>query len=93
MTLREELQQWIKNYDVLTERLSAAFKFKNKLEIDSLSKRIVLTQRQIAEVAITLEKNSNPDAYNTVGTTVSSCVDISKYPSLNLNCVDGDGSK
>ena len=88
MTLREELTQWIKNYDVLTGRLTLAFKFKNKREIDDLSKRIVLTQRQIAEVAIILEKKSNPDAYNTVGTTISPCVDISEYPSLNLDSPD-----
>lgn len=93
MTLRKELKQWIKNYDSLIEPLTIAFKFNNKQEIDSLSKRLITTQRQITEVVMALEKNSNPGANNVIRPSVDTDVNITEYTPLDFDSVDRDSNK
>lgn len=63
MTKREELNQWIKNYDVIKEQLQIAFYWKNQQCIDELSERLITTQRQIAELVSELEKQSSANCY------------------------------
>ncbi len=88
MTLQEELSQWIKNYEVVKTYLSAAFLFKNEDAVDEFGKRLITTQRQIAEIIAELEKDGNTNSNNTVGTSISPSVKARKDSTLNLNSKD-----
>lgn len=80
MSANAELKQWIRNYDQLKEELKAAFYFGNQEMIDDLSKRLITTQRMIAEI-VASEKDKNANASGSaVGlhATVSPDVKVSK---------------
>jgi hypothetical protein len=89
MTSKEELNLWIKNYDILKEELRAAFFFKNQSAIDDISSRLINTQRMIAECIYSLEKNSGGYANNSVGSAIGSGVDVTDYPAMDFGCPDG----
>lgn len=80
MSANAELKQWIKNYDQLKEELKAAFYFGNEEMIDDLSKRLITTQRMIAE-CVALEKDKDTNASGSAmrfHATVSPDVKVSK---------------
>lgn len=89
MTLEEELQQWIKNYDTVKTYLQAAFRFKNEDAIDEFSKRLITTQRQIAEIVEELEEKSKSDPDNTIGTSINPRIEASQDTPVYLNCPHG----
>jgi hypothetical protein len=85
----EELTHWINTYDRLKNELKAAFRFHNRKMIDDLSKRLIVTQRMIAETVCELKKDGNADTGNAVGSAVSPSVNIAKNSPLYLNCPHG----
>ena len=89
MNKRQELRQWLRNYKQIKEQLRNAFYFKNEDVIDNLAKRLVMTQRMISECAADLEKQSNTDASNAVGSTKAADVKVTKDSSMYLNCPRG----
>lgn len=93
MTLQQEYDLWLGNYEILLKQLQAAYRFKNIAQIDNLSQRILNTQVQIAICARRLKKEGNPGADSSVGSTVGGDVEISKYAPMYLGGIDWSGDE
>ena len=88
MNLKEELKQWLLNYELLLIDMRAAYRFKNKEAIDDLGQRILNTQVQIAMCNRALEKVSNANPNSGVGTSVSGDVEVRKNSSMYLERIN-----
>ncbi len=88
LSLKEEQQQWLANYDILLKQIRSAYRFKNRRAIEDLSERILNTQVQIAIVTRALEKEGNTDPYSRVSAAISRYVKVANNPPVNLKSVD-----
>ena len=88
LTLKEEQQQWLANYELLLKQMQAAYRFKNITAIASLEKRILTTQVQIASVTRQLEKDGNTDPKGGVRAGISRYVKVANNPPVSFDSVD-----
>lgn len=89
LTTKQELKQWMRNYELIKIDLRAAYYFRNQAAVDQLSKRLMTTESQIAQLNVRLEEERNANANNAVGSAISSDVEISDDSPLHLGSPDG----
>jgi hypothetical protein len=88
LTLVEEYNQWLENYESLLISLRWAFRNKNTAQIEDINTRILNTQVQIAICARQLKKEGYPYPPDTVGSTVGGHVSVPDYASMDFDSVD-----
>lgn len=84
LTIKEEYDQWLVNYEILLNQLRASYRFKNIQRIEEINKRILNTQVQIAICALRLKKEGNSDPKSPVGAPVSGDVKVRKHAPVDL---------
>lgn len=93
LNLNKEYDQWLENYEILLIELRAAYRFKNKLKIDELSKRILSTQVQIAMCARALKKQRNTNTKSIIRPSIYPNIKIRKHTPLNFDSINRDRVK
>lgn len=89
LTLIEEYNQWLDNYDILLNQLRAAYRFKNKRAINDINKRVLNTQVQISMCARALKKQGYADPCYTVSPSIGGHIQFPQYASMKLQGVSG----
>lgn len=89
LTLEQEYNQWLENYEMLLMELKWAFYYKNKDAIKDLNERIINTQVQIAICARELKKQRYSDPSYAVSSPIPRHVQVAEYPSMDFNGPDG----
>lgn len=89
LTLIQEYNQWLENYEILLYELQLAFRYKNIPAIDEINQRILNTQVQIAICARRLKKEGHSDPRYAVSPTVPGNIQVAEYPSMDFNGPDG----
>jgi hypothetical protein len=78
----QEYNQWLKNYDLLLEQARRAFVLGQQEVVYDINERILNTQVQIAICAKRLKEESKANPRNSVRSSVSRDVKVSKNPSV-----------
>lgn len=90
LTLEQEFNQWLENYEILLGQLKASYRFKNKNKIDSINKRILETQVQIAMCARALKEKRDSKTNRVIGSSISTNVKVRKHTPVNFDSIDRD---
>lgn len=82
-----ELDFWLRNYRILKDQYQNAAIFKNEEVMEDIAKRIVITQRMIAEYVSEHYRKGDPDC--PLVRAIRPDKNITDYSALNLGCNDG----
>lgn len=89
LTLIEEYNQWLENYESLLISLRWAFRNKNTRQIEDINQRILNTQVQIAICARALKKQGYSDPRVAISTPVPGNVQVAENPTMDFYGPDG----
>lgn len=88
LTILQEYNQWLDNYEMLLQRAQKAFVAKRQDVVEDINKRILNTQVQIAICARELKKQGYSNPNSTIGSTVNRRVEIREYTPMNFDGLD-----